>query len=146
MLADRPIDLRAADGGRLRAEAQLLPGPAHRDGLSRKRARRRHASAHGPRELGLWLAQGAGAGASETRLLPPPTPPPPRQATSFFSNALKVRPVLDGFINVDPAIASGAVSGPFVLNTTAIGDADLVIIMTARPSPNSEPRGRARAA
>lgn len=53
-------------------------------------------------------------------------------ANTFFSEALKVRPILDGTITIDPVITNNY----FTLNGTVIQNADLVIIMTARPSPN----------
>lgn len=56
----------------------------------------------------------------------------PSQANAFFNRALKIRPILDGTITVDPAITNNY----FTLNNTVFRGTDLVIIMTARPSPN----------
>jgi hypothetical protein len=53
------------------------------------------------------------------------------RATNFFNSALSVRPILDTAITLDSSI-----SNRFTINTTVVNDADLVIIMTARPSPN----------
>jgi hypothetical protein len=50
-------------------------------------------------------------------------------ATQYYSSALKVKPVLDPIV-VDPFVTS-----TFNLGATTVPDTDLVIIVTARPSP-----------
>ena len=60
------------------------------------------------------------------------------QASAFYGAALKIRPIIDGTITIDSSIAAGKSRARFVLSRAVVVDADLIIIMTARPVPNSE--------
>lgn len=55
-----------------------------------------------------------------------------QQAVNFFTSSLKVRPVVSGGVPIDSTIVS-----QFNLSTSVVPNADLVLIMTARPSPNA---------
>jgi hypothetical protein len=54
-----------------------------------------------------------------------------QRAADFFAKTLKVRPILDSNITIDSSVLNR-----FTMTTTTVNNADLVIIMTARPSPN----------
>ena len=51
-------------------------------------------------------------------------------ARQYWQRALVVRPVLDSNLTIHPSVVSA-----FGLTTTRVANADLVIVMTARPSP-----------
>jgi len=52
------------------------------------------------------------------------------QARQFWQNTLRIRPVRDSSITIDVGVRNA-----FALTTTSVPNADLVVIMTARPSP-----------
>lgn len=60
------------------------------------------------------------------------------QARQFWQHALKVRPVKDAYISIDSAVVDA-----FNITTSQVPNVDLVIIMTARPSPNRPVAGYA---
>ena len=53
-------------------------------------------------------------------------------AVAFYAAAIRVRPVLDDTI----LLTAPVMSAVFKLNVSAVADADVVVVMTARPSPN----------
>ncbi len=55
------------------------------------------------------------------------------QAASFWASALRVRPVLDEALHLAPALQSSLGFDPG--SNFSVADADLVLIITARPSP-----------
>ena len=60
-----------------------------------------------------------------------------QQAADYFKSALRLRPVGPGGITIDPSILAN-----FNLDASrTVHNADLVLIMTARPSPNSPVAG-----
>ena len=60
-------------------------------------------------------------------------------AVAFYAAAIRVRPVLDDAI----LLSAPVLSAVFKLNVSAVADADVVVVMTARPSPNAPLAGYA---
>ena len=62
------------------------------------------------------------------------------EAVEFYASSLRIRPVLDEVIWLDIA----ALASYFTLGLSSVSDADVVVIMTARPSPSSPISGHAK--